>query len=78
MQHNDEVGDALQCQAIAGLLISAISLVLIVVEDKKPKFLSNLNCIVSAGVVDKDDIVDDFGRNFPERPLEPVLFIGGL
>jgi hypothetical protein len=59
----------LQRQAIAGLLVPAISLVLIVPEGKDAVFLSNLNCIVSAGVVDEDDIVNDFGQNFPERPL---------
>jgi hypothetical protein len=69
MQHDDEVGAALQCQAIAGLLIPAIPLVLIVPEYKEPKFLSNLNCIVSAGVVDKDDIVNNFGRKVLERTL---------
>jgi hypothetical protein len=72
MQHHDDIGPSCQRCRVAGLLVGAIAAVPIMADRWNTEFLGQLDRVVVARVVDQNDIVDDFVRNFVKGSLEPL------
>ena len=76
MQHDDDVGAGGQCLAIAGLLVAAVAIVAVVLEDEETKTAGEFDGVVGAAIIHKNADVDQVGH-FSDRGLESFLRIVG-
>ena len=77
MQHDDQIGAALERQPIAGLLVAAVPSVAFVPDGEDLVLACYIDRIIGAAVVDHDGVVDNTLRDFPQRSLQRVRGIVG-
>jgi hypothetical protein len=75
MQHDDQIGAALKCQLIAGLLVPAVPTVALVPDSEDLVLARHVDRIIGAAVVDHDDVVDNTHWDYPQRSLQRALGI---
>jgi hypothetical protein len=70
MDHHDVVGTEFQGQLVAGLLVAAVTLVLLVDDDLQAHAAGDIGGGVAAAIVDEDDLIDDSRRDVGDGPLQ--------
>src|SRR5215831_5244883 len=70
MQHNYDIRASIERCAVAGFLVCAVTFIVIVGNRNNTKLLGKLQRLISACVVDKDNVVYDIDRDLGERPSE--------
>ena len=63
MNHDNIVGTAFECVFVAGLLIAAVAVVLIVFDDCQAQFASQLGSAIGAAVIDQNYFIHDIDWN---------------
>src|SRR5262249_44391561 len=58
MNHQDDLGGALQCRSVARLLIGPVAAIRAVLDDPQPELACDRDGIVARAVVDQQDVVD--------------------
>jgi hypothetical protein len=77
MQHDDQIGAALERQPIAGLLIPALPNVAIMPDREDFMLARHIGCIIGAAVVDQDNVVDNILWDFAQRLLQRARRVVG-
>jgi len=77
VDHHHDVGALRQGNGVAGLLVGSVAAVPGMDDRVDAEALRDRRSAVGAGVVDQDDIVDDFMRNFRISTLKRLAGILG-
>jgi hypothetical protein len=70
MQHDDDLGPAIQGLAVAGLLVSAVAEVPLVHNRAQSQLPRNLCRMIPAGVIHQDDLIDNLPRNLRDSAFK--------
>jgi len=70
VQHDDDVGAHLEGTVVAGLLVSAVSAILLVNRDVESEVVRDVDRLILRHVVDQNDVVNDVVRNVVVGPFE--------
>src|SRR5579862_8269660 len=72
MNHDDDVGASGQSFAITGLLVAAVTIIAIVLEDVQTETAGNIDGLIGTAVIDQDADVNEFGK-FSDGRFESLL-----
>ena len=75
MDHDNDVGAAAEGFSVAGFLVAAVSEIFVMDEGEHAEFGGKRRGLVGAGVVNQNDFVDEFAREFAMGFLESL---GGI